>query len=132
MREDLFTFFITSPTSVYYTHFADKCSGNAWNILISCKNTTESVPAQLMRKVNCKRKEFGKGLSMVNKRQVATLADCTQWPWAGFEKKKCLKGMMHIFRGQIIWRFQNGMLENPTIRDSRVNPTKWPLKPLKH
>ena len=46
-----------------------------------------------------------------------------QCPWAGFEKKKCLKGMAHIFRVQFMWQFQNGMFQNPGLRDL-VNPIK--------
>ena len=41
-------------------------------------------------------------------------------------RKKCLKGMAYVFRDQFIWRFENGILENPNIRDSWVNPTNWP------
>ena len=34
-------------------------------------------------------------------------------------RKKILKGMPHS-----LWQFQNGMFENPTIRDLLVNPNK--------
>ena len=46
-------------------------------------------------------------------------------------EKKCIKDLAHVFRVQLIWRFQNVMLENPSIKDSWVNPTNWPKKTLK-
>jgi len=37
-------------------------------------------------------------------------------------RKKCLKCMAYVFRVQFAEQFQNGLLENPSIRDSGAKP----------
>ena len=41
-----------------------------------------------------------------------------------FDQNVCLLGQ-NVYRDQFILWFKNGMLENPSIRDSWVNPTNW-------
>ena len=50
------------------------------------------------------------------------------WIW----EIRCLKGIVHIFRVQFMWWFQNGMLKNPWLRDFWVNPVKCYKKQLKN